>query len=921
MIYQREFKAAKNALANISGGPGLWMHIYGEPGNGNEAFLEALKKRLLKDYRLPVEHHFGMFPVLSPIQEKQFYRQAFQRYPEEFEKFRRQYSGKLQRLISDFLQDDGSAGELMWNADPWEHTLFREFLNFLSGRGPTAVILESIFDEVSKPATALIDLLRGGGNTPMVIVTTGREALLETRTTLEVLQINIRRLSVQQTEKLIAAQTGLRQINARLISNHLYIKSGGNQRKIRMMLPAFYEPLILPGKDYLIDHARLSQVRVSGASEQIFSELLKQLSEPMLNVFAFLCRLNDPFPQDLLLLILTRLAMSRDDYKDCLRHGFLDEREFFGQPHVAILWPKWKAFLRQHTSIERVPAILEIIRGKLKRRQWTVPLELSGLFYDAGDAETALTLAFREARLLAAQGHLKRALERYGFVKRNHQRHPQAKLNLETVLADMSEVQQSLGLYENAFEALREQRERLSRSQRQQWMTTSLKMADFLYQMDALSEARYLIKELQIKNRRSPATRVYANLLLGELEQDSGHAAYALRHYEAALADLPAAADEDLALRLYGILKKHYEAGEDDGRHLLLIEEMLVSLPENSAFRPFFLMEKIRYYFGRNELSAALETALQLQRSRGGLVSPGILVRLWLYLAEIYGYAGKWHLSRSYLNRLLNATLLTAQARSRIGILVNAGVVEKELGHFGRALDLLESAEKEAREARLPREQYQATAHLGHIYLLVHSPLRARERLTAVLKWAEESQDQDMIVLAALFLSSYELQQQRTEPAIQFLSKAREIIELTQNPLDRLNFNYYQLQYDIQTGNLTGAAAGVSRWRSEIEGVVKFENLACWLSGKVAMESGDVEAAIQELQAALARARRYRLPHLAFLVLRDLAVLAKRSGDDRLAAYPDQAHNAFQELLNAVGDEILQRQIEESRTFDALANL
>jgi len=293
-----------------------------------------------------------------------------------------------------------------------------------------------------------------------------------------------------------------------------------------------------------------------------------------------------------------------------------------------------------------------------------------------------------------------------------------------------------------------------------------------------------------------------------------------------------------------------------------------------------------------------------------------------LYLAEIYGYFGKWHLARSYLRKIYQTPVLLAHPRSQVQVMTTLGIVEKELGHYGAALELLQQAQAASDRYRLSREKYQIKAHLGHIFLLVHGLMRARDNLSETLAWAESNQDESLRIQAALFLASYHMVQGRLDSARSYLQKAKVAINLLNNPIDRLNYLYYEVMYYLKTGELEKARETAETWEKDTRGIVKYENLAHWLSGKVLLQLGNLAAAEKKLLAAWQRSHRYRLPYLNFQVSRDLEAWARAANEPRRAEhYHRQARAAFNQLLAGVNDEILQRQIEESREYEGFLGL
>ena len=922
MPFQREYRQISEWIRHWSKQESIWIHICSEDPGARKRLLALLGKKLFTPFSEYFQYDFHHFPFHDWRHVRELLRHILQHHEADFQSYLQQFPIHLEGTIRQALHpDDAPAGETRAD-DRWELHFLNEFMRYRAGRQPQLVLLDGFFEGAGEPRQQLQSILGALKEFPVCFVSSGPREFRGAGTIANFHQIALGKRSVRETEQLVAKVLDTDPIATRLITNQLYVKSAGQAQFIRFMLEAFYRPLLENAGSDVVGELDLQRKRVSGELPDIFQALCDQLPASLSDLLAFLSRLDDPFPKSLLLTLLKPLGFGKKAYQAWLDKGLMDEVRWLGEDFVQISWQPWKAFLRQHTSIERMRTVLEILKSRLGRRPQQFPLELSSHFFEAGDHETALTLAFQEAQDFERFGEGRRALERYAFLRRNLFRFPSREIALAAVLKKMGLLQKQLGLYENAFESFRELRESLKRSQREEWITVSLEMADALFQMDALSEALYQIKEIKIKDSVSSYAYAFSNILMGELEQNFGHARYALRYYEKALAILPRVQDERLMMRLYAILKQIYSGANDLDKYISLIVQINQLLPDTSSFKPEIQLELIKCYVHRNDFAAALPHAVAAFRHSRTVFTPRIAARVRLYLAEIYGYFGKWYLSRSYLRRICQTPVLLAHPRFQVQVMTTLGIVEKELGHYGAALELLQQALDVCERQRLVREKYQIRVHLGHIYLLVHGLMRARDHLSETLTWAEAAQDEALIIQASLFLASYDLLQERLDSARNYLHKAKTTINLLNNPFDRLNYLYYEVLYFLKTGELEKARTTAEIWETDTRGIVKYENLAYWLSGKVLLQLGKLAAAEKKLLAAWQRSRQYRLPYLTFQVSRDLEALARAADDPRRAErYHRQAREAFGQLIAGVNDEILQRQIEESREYEGFLGL
>ncbi len=924
--FQREQEKVADIVRDWSGEERLWIHVYGENGSGKKEFIRSLREKELAGLFPVLYCDFSIFPLQQWPHLRNLIRQVTRDHPAEFQGFLQTLPRKWANLLAEHFArgaQDAPAPAGPRVGETWELNVFSEFLNYLSQKRRLLLILPGFFEPFTEYSHVLLGVLDYAAHLPLVVLTSGSAAAEASPPGIAAENIFINKRSVRETERIVAEHFRTEPMSSRLITNHLYIKSSGNFQKILFMLEAYYRPLIKPGgRKRSIDHEALQSIRPSARLENVFAQLVACQPGAMVDILSFLCRLDDPLPADLFQQIARKKGFGRRNYQAWVASGMIREEVYLNVPHVLIAWAPWKAYLRQNTSIERAAWIFQFLKKQLSRLNFARPVELSTQFLDMGDFPTALELAHREARVFAGCGEYQRALERYAFLHRNFSRLTAGEKKCQDVLREMGEIQMKSGLYENAFESFRELRERLKRGQRQAWVSVSLQMADALFQMDSLSEAHYIVKDLKIKKDVPLDVQVFSNLLNGELEHNFGHPEYALKYYQKALAMLPGVRDETLIMRLYEILKTSCQSMPAMEQFPEIVQQIQRCLPSDSPHQSRLRFDLVRWFINRNEYRAALPYVLALHREAPRWQSPRQITQVRLYLGDIYAYLGKWYLARSHLKKLLDSRVMLSNTRVRVDVQTRLGIVEKELGHYGAAIDLLQKALQLSRQQHLMRQVYQIKIHLGHIYLLVCGFVRARDHLMSALEWAGEHQNDEIEVTAALFMASYGLQQNQLTTAKKYLNKAHETLKMLDSPFDQLNYRYYLAIYQLKTGQLEEAESTVQSWREMANGMVKFENLALLLLGKIMMHQGRLQKARQYLETALLRNSRCRLPYFQFQILRDLAVLAKQEGDTaNFQRYNQQAHEAFEELLAGVGDEILQRQIEESREYDELLQL
>ena len=915
-LFLSEFEQLQNGLSGWTGESALIVHIYGRSGSGKQFLVQQALQHPLKQFRPLWHFDFNFFSLNSREQFIETVRHITQEFAPEFQSYLTQFPSRLGASLAHLV--DSAVSQT--TQELWENHFLHDFLSYLCRDKRGVIVLNQLFEKKNRISADNYRFIERLQQLPLLIISTGDVPLEQNSSDAQVVQIPLNQRSVREAERLIATQLNTDAMSTRLITNHLFVKSSGNLHKICLMLEAYYRPLLQRGtKKFRIDNEQLQRTRVSSDFIDIFQHLLSQFSTDEQACLGFLSHLKDPLPQDVWFSLLRVAGAGKRAHKMWLQSRIVFETEHCGEKYVVVGWEPWREFLQKNVPIYLLQPIMSFLSRSLARRELAHPLELSGLFSETGDFETAIKMSLREAKALADNGETMRALDRYAFLRRNVTQFPKTRVPLTAILHDMGELQMQLGLFENAFESFRELRDRLKNDQKDAWMQASLQMANALFQMDLHSEAHYLIKDLKYRKDVPVYVHAFSHVLNGELEQNFGRPEYALKSYDSARALLGETRDEKIILQLYQILKERYQSLDAGESYLQLLQDVCAALPERSPSVTSLQLEVIRQLIRQQHYDEALPLAIRLLRRNYLTLTPKMIAQLRLYLSEIYGFYGKWYLSRSQLLRLTSVPLLTPSKRIEAQVFTNLGIIEKELNKFGAAIDYLQDALSFCKAQQLTRQGYLIKIHLGHIYLLTHSYIRGYDHLIETLRWAEEQRDDELVFSALLFLSSYNMQQQHLETAGRYLEKAGEIIHRDSSLLDKLNYNYYKTLYLIKTGELVSAEKQVHKWLKQADGIIKFENLARVLLGRIYAMNGDFSKAKQHLIMALEIQKRYRQPAVELQILRELGNIFRSERDESSAAhYFEQAYIVFQQLLNNVGDEIMRKQMEESREYESL---
>ncbi len=898
-----------------------WIHVVGEPGSGKSYLLHQAASWPLPEHRKMLKFNWMLFQKGVPATLGKFLRWVFREYPEGFSAFLKSVPPPYARTMRRVLIDEEGKNSAVFSREAEQEHVFFYMLPFVFRGREWVVLLDDVDDAVTETTTLWTSFIRMLRTLPVVLITTGRKAGGFAAEGKPDRLLHIPGLSIKESEQVIRKVGSTHPINARLINNLLYLKSRGNPRMLLYLFEAYFrEPLSrCPGR--VLPPEVLQTVRPKPELQAAFTRLLDVLPPAAVRLLAFLSRLYDPLPENVGLRLFSVDARTREWIPRLVALGMLQKDALAGDTLLWIPDPAWNAFLRRHTDGEGITDALFRIREWSRTGKWNREVQISHIFLEVEDLETAVELALQEARRFREMGQLERARDRYAFVRRNLHRTPRVSIAGHQVLLEMGQLQQRLGLYDNAFDAFREARETAPREDTAFYFRATLEMAATLLKMDAYAEARYLIREVKFQKIADGPTRALATLLQGDLEFFLGHREYALRQYLAALEIMErekvATMWESLFLRLRGM----HSDRKPDG-WITLLRRLRTALPPGEALWFPMAFEEVKSYFARCHYPAALPLAREMYRRTRSRFSPFWKARTHQILADIYAYFGKWRLAAGHLQAIVRSAVLDQRPEWLSRVWLQVAVVFKETGRYGEALQALNRTRQLAGESRFIRGEYEARMHLGHIQLLVHNDMSARTELLDVSRWAENQYELELLVPVTLFLAMYEMHQNHPDRVQQYLQKAARLLEEKATVFDRLNYLYYSILFALQQNDLEKAKREIPEFVQTGETIPKFRILGQYLSGWLARLEGDTARALSLLKPAFQQAWACDMPHLVLHIFRELGpIMRVTEGRQSVKNGMRQAEEAYQRLLNRIQDPILRRQMEESSEMEFFQRL
>ena len=738
------------------------------------------------------------------------------------------------------------------------------------------------------------------------------------------------RLSVREVAQNIRDYFSTSAINARIITNNCYFKTSGDPLKTRLLLEGHYRRFLAEAPDGFINIKQMQCSRVSGdwhfVLEQLFNHIDEQ-TQITLSILAYLggsAEIND-FKN-----ILRHFRFSDFSMTHWVRTGLLRQFTMRNSSYIGFSEHILQDWFYQFVPAQRLKKHLQIIYDLHVKNKLSEVYKISHLFYEVGETEFSLKSARRESAYLIQLGRYREAAERLYFLVRHSDIYPDSLSDFHYILQLLGEVYLKLGVNENAFEILRRLRDekiqsagKTSDSDRDAWVDISLKIARALIKMDAFQEAKYILRDVRSKKFCLPRCKGNCYQLLGDIELNFNRKNVARKNYLEALKYYrEKAAPSDLLL-LYKKLKGLIELDESGYQAFLsILQKMPVNGSEAQELYCYLLRDRVKYRVKNGLPDAALHTADTLSRELRNVYHPQLVFQISLLLAEIYSLRGKWKLAVSHLDSVITHPVIAFYPALSVQVYIQSALVYKEQAIYGEAERLFKKAMEICRRKGYSLQQNEIKLHLGHIYLLVHSLPRAREFLKQVHDSAEKFQQTELLTLAKLYLSYYEMKHKKWESARGLLREANTLIKSGGNKTDRMNYLYYIGLWLLETGSHGKAAPVIRLFTTLAADNPRYLAAAGYLEVKLLSAQKAFTAAERRLRDILKITQEQSLPQVRYLLLCEAVWLLQKIGKKRkLKAQLKETCTFIRQMAQAIGDTIFTTQFIESRYHEDILQL
>ncbi len=839
-----------------------------------------------------------------------------------FQNFLRRFSAKQQKYIQQKL------GELHHNfgkKEDWYLEIYLELLASIPDKNSMIIILKNIDHIPQADFENLQKFLLNFNNLPIQIIYSRDADDPFKRTISGAKEILITKLSIQSMEKAIQKSLRTSVLNARLITNHCYLKTGGIPLKVSLLLHSLYQSILDHQQPEIIHLKKLQKLKVPESWDDIFC-LYYQMEDPIARkVLAVTALLDEPLQSKDFILILLHIGLSKRIIDKWIALGFLKYFWYEGEKCLVVEPLHFKKWIRESIPTEEWADLLITIAQLQLAGKFKKIYPLSDIVHRAGENQLAMTLAENEGYYFYQYKKFLPAIDRLYFFVRTAESAGNYISRLPEVFENLADLYIQLGMYENAFEMLKKYRGTFSEtdlerdeSVKVKWLEINLKMARVLIEMDSFHEARYLIRETRVKKYSQPHIIAQCYELSGDIEVNLAHPSRAIHYYRKAFVFYQKAKHSANLSSLYDKLKTLVKGNRL--QQLKIIREFEAAVDKYDQlieFRAILFHDEISLLLQNRIFFNLLPKCHSLEKLLNDLYEPKLNLQLTFYLSEIYAQRGKWSLVLRYFSQASKELYVEQHPELQVHILLQLALVYKEQAHYGTAVRMLHSAQEIAVEKNYLDQIHEIKLHLGHVYLLVHNFLKAFDLLKEVQQWANVHHQNHLGFLVRLYLSYYELSHKRMEKSRQMLSEAKRILNQNFSQIDYLNYLFYMAVWLIHADRPTAALWVIHRLLKTSEGIPRYRVSGFYLKGVAEFKRKEYISSKKYLQKALALSTKWDFPWIKYLTLCAQARHSAQTADQKIVQRRyHKACRYIKDLAENMGDNILGTQFLESQSHE-----
>lgn len=792
--------------------------------------------------------------------------------------------------------------------------ILKDFIFIANQHKDLMIVFENMELYTEETLNWLLKLARGINHPIFLILTTTRKKILE-KLPPNVQQWTVKSLNVKNAEKFILPLVNNIDINAKIITNYIYLKTGGNPSLIKAIVSLWFSQKSIY-KDQIIDS---NQVRASSVPldwDELWEWYFTGITDlrPLLYFYFF----NKSGEYKFWKKIFKNYGM-HDAFENFLKDGVLVVSSNLGKKILDFYHPSLEEYIRLSVSENIIEEFLvkELDKNFIKKNLGIIRMNpyILSLLSD----ELPLTSVLKIVEKLNANlqyNEITQILTSYHLLPDFKNVHTSLKKKVYRILAEVYERQNK---YENAlhyYQLLKD----LEKKNELPELEIQLKIAKLLIKMDRIEEASFILKYVLHAPLCSTIMKAEIYYISGDVLYQNSQQEKAIHYFEEGLKILNSENLLNNEIELKGkILMKlaavynSIEKYERALKYLNQAQTIFQSLKKYSQSLKISLLKSYLWfrYFPKKD---ALKKILSEYKNIRHFYAPGVLETIEKQIAELYWLVGKWRYAQAYYNKLFHFFTWRGDIYNACFMLGNMATISKEIGEMGEAIHLEERALRlEHISQNIPAMVY-SYMNLGHLYLMIGSYFSAQDQLQKALHLAEKNELFNEVVQTRLLLSFLYLKQKSLDKASNELFEAKEMIDMIDDEWGWVNYLFYKAYLMVEKSNISEAEASLSLFLKRTQHLVKYQCTGNFLQGLIAMKHKKYEKAQDCLKHALDISKRYQMPYWQYQVAYYLALVYDALGKGvESEMLLQESLNAIIKISNSLNDKILETQFLESR--------
>jgi tetratricopeptide (TPR) repeat protein len=913
--HQSEFEFLKQALNIVEKGKSQIVCLYGEHGIGKTTIVN----HLLQHHGYDVENLFHFNPIRKEENKLQFIRELFYylwnlknentiRVKNYFYQHTRGEIGILEN--SNQTKKEQHIFRYYYSLIP---EILKDFIFMVNQHRKLILVFENIEYFGEDSFQWLKNFLKGLNHPILVICTTSRKKIQE-QLPPTVQSLEVKALNIKAAEKYILPFVKNNEINAKIINNFIFLKTGGNPLLIRSIVQLWFTQPNLYQNDVL-DSSLLRESSVPVDWESLWQWYFMGVGDlrPVYYLY-FMSKTGD-------LGFWEKLFKSRqlkEHFEKFIRDGILKINESLGKRYVEFCHPSLEEYIRMILTDKDMEEFLKKELDKNFIRKHLNVIHMNPVILTILAEELNIKGILKAVEKFKKQflyNEIVQILSGLLLLPQFKSFHVSVKRNIYLHLADVLEKQNKL---ENALQYYQLILDLMPKNSEEE-INIQLKVAHLLIKMDRVEDAAFILRHLLSRTKKLNHIRAEIYFLFGDIYYHNIQQEKAIEYYEETLKIItrnestsvnPLKGKTLLKLAsVYNSIGKHERAM----KYLEQAQSIFNEIEEHAQSLKISLLKSYLWfnYYNKKE---ALKCILSEYRKIRSFYAPGVTETLEKQIAELYWLIGKWRYARGYYNRLFHFFSWRGDLYNASFMLGNMATIAKEIGEVGEAIQLEERALRMEHISRNILAMVYSFINLGHLYIMIGAHLTAQDQLNKALHLAEKNELLNEVIQARLLLSYLYMKQKSMEKSGQELKLAKDLIDMIDDEWGWINYLFYRSYYMIEKGNFSEAEASLQLFLKRTRHLVKYQCTGKFLTGLIHFHTGNFESAIDHFQEAKDIARSYLMPYwyyqIAYYEAKALDNIGK--GIESEIAL-QEAIDTIITIANSLKDKILENQFLESR--------